>query len=264
MKASKMFCLIFAFTIILCCGTTDICAADRYSWYCGRMKGNLQPALPSEFRCIEDHSVLWLNTTRSDDEEKKVAYLTFDAGYENGNVEKILDILNEKKVKGAFFILINLINSNPKLVQRMKNEGHFVCNHTAYHKDMSKVTNQRDFEKELETLNESYRDLVGEDLKKYYRPPEGRFTPDNLRFAELSGYKTVFWSFAYADWDNNNQPSAAHAKKKILDNIHNGCVILLHPTSAVNVEILGEVIDQMRNEGYEFGTLDDLCTEMGK
>ena len=102
------------------------------------------------------------------------------------------------------------------------------------------------------------------DLMKYYRPPEGKFSVDNLKQAGTLGYKTVFWSFAYADWDNNKQPTAEYAKKKIMDNIHNGCVLLLHPTSAINAEILGDVIDEMRNEGYEFGTLDDLCREMGK
>ena len=129
---------------------------------------------------------------------------------------------------------------------------------------MSKITDFEKFSLELQKLNESYKELTGENLKTYYRPPEGRFSLQNLSFASACGYKTVFWSFAYADWDNAKQPSAEFAKKKILDNVHNGCVMLLHPTSAVNAQILGEVIDIMRSEGYEFGTLDDLCAEINK
>ena len=239
-------------------------ATGSYSWYCNRNTDNLKPQLPAEFSFVEDYSVVWQNTSRQDNDSKKRAYLTFDAGYENGNVSKILDVLKEKNVPGAFFILINLIESNPDLVMRMEAEGHYVCNHTAHHKDMSKVVDSAVFENELLELNDSYKKLTGKDLKKYYRPPEGRFSVSNLIEAEKLGYKTVFWSFAYADWDNKKQPTVDYAKKKILDNIHNGCILLLHPTSSVNAEILGDVIDQMRNEGYEFGTLDDLCKEIGK
>lgn len=234
-----------------------------YSWYCKR-NGTSQPPLPSEFSFINNYSVIWMNTCRSDEDERKIAYLTFDAGYENGNVEKILNILKEKDAVGAFFILVNLIESNPDLVKRMQNEGHYVCNHTAHHKDMSKINDIGSFEKELTELNDSYKEITGTELRPYYRPPEGKFSEQNLKFADSLGYHTVFWSFAYADWDNNNQPSPEYAKQKILDNMHNGCVLLLHPTSTVNVQILGDIIDSMRNEGYEFGTLGDLYNEVQK
>lgn len=263
MKKIIYYCLCLSF-IICSCSNVITSATNSYSWYCNRKADNLQPPLPAEFAFIKDYSVLWQNTSRRDSDTNKVAYLTFDAGYENGNVGKILDILKEKNVTGAFFVLINLIETNPELVSRMEQEGHFVCNHTAHHKDMSKVTDSVEFKKELEELNNAYKSLTGKELEKYYRPPEGRFSVDNLKQADSLGYKTVFWSFAYADWDNNKQPTPDYAKKKVMDNMHNGCVLLLHPTSAVNAEILGEVIDQMRSEGYEFGTLDDLCMEMGK
>lgn len=265
MKLIKIMCLCICLLLLISGGSANVYATvNSYNWYCNREKGNLQPPLPNEFSFINEHSVLWLNTARKDNDSKKVAYLTFDAGYENGNVSKILDVLKEKEAVGAFFILINLIESNPELVLRMQNEGHYVCNHTAYHKNMSKIRDIKAFEKELNSLNDSFKSLVGQDLKKYYRPPEGKFSIENLNYADTLGYKTVFWSFAYADWDNNKQPTAEYAKKKILDNVHNGCVLLLHPTSSVNAEILGDVIDQMRKEGYEFGTLDDLCKELGK
>ncbi len=237
-------------------------ASPSFSWYCKREKNNKQPMLPGEFSFIDSCGGIWLNTARKNDEEKKVAYLTFDAGYENGNVGKILDVMKEKNVKGAFFILINLIKSDPELVKRMADEGHTVCNHTASHRDMTKITSVSEFESELNRLNTAYTELTGKEMPRFYRPPEGKFSRQNLEFAESLGYNTVFWSFAYADWDNAKQPSQDFAKKKIMDNIHNGAVILLHPTSSTNAAILGDVIDEMRALGYEFSTLDELCNEI--
>ena len=204
------------------------------------------------------------NRNQNDNDNNKIAYLTFDAGYENGNIARILDVLKKKEVKGAFFILENLINSNPEIVLRMQSEGHLVCNHTAHHKDMSKISDIGEFSRELSTMELSYKELTGSELARFYRPPEGKFSEANLKFASDLGYKTVFWSFAYADWDNQKQPSKEYAIKKILDNVHNGAVILLHPTSATNAEILETIIDEMRKNGYEFGTLEDLAKEMSQ
>lgn len=193
------------------------------------------------------------------DTSKPVIYLTFDAGYENGNVVKILDTLKEKNVRGAFFILGNLVTSSTELVKRMGDEGHLVCNHTYRHRDMSKFTDKAEFAAELASLEEAYRKATGRELSKYYRPPEGRFSERNLEFAADLGYSTIFWSFAYADWDNNKQPAEDYAMQKIMSNVHNGAVILLHPTSSTNAAILARVIDTLRGEGYRFGTLDELC-----
>lgn len=250
----KLLLIILCFGLLT--GTVAIKAnatEETFSWYCKRATGNVQPPLPSEFCFINDYPTIWLDKT-----ERKKIYLTFDAGYENGNVEKILDVLKDKNVKGAFFILVNLINSNPELVKRMQEEGHLVCNHTARHKNMSQITDIKQFEDELNVLNDAYHSLTGKEMAMYYRPPEGRFSELNLKHAQELGYKTVFWSFAYADWDNASQPSPEYAKKKVLDNIHNGAVILLHPTSATNAEILPELIDAIRAKGYEFGTLDEI------
>ena len=224
-----------------------------YSWYCKRVKDNAQPPLPSEFGFIENYQCIW-----RDKADSNRVYLTFDAGYENGNIEKILNVLNNKNVKGAFFVLLNLIETNPELVQRMNADGHLVCNHTAHHKDMSKIYDHDVFKSELAILSDAYLSLTGVPIAKYYRPPEGRFSENNLKTVQDLGYKTVFWSFAYADWDNNAQPSTEYAKKKILENVHNGAVILLHPTSSTNAAILEDVIDEIRAMGYEFGTLDEI------
>ena len=238
--------------------------SNTYSWYCKRNIDNLQPDLAGEFGFINNYDALWLNTSRNDNDNNRIAYLTFDAGYENGNIARILDVLKKKEVKGAFFILENLINSNPELVLRMQREGHLVCNHTAHHKDMSKIVNIDAFAEELSALESSYQNLTGCEISHFYRPPEGRFSEENLKFAESLGYCTVFWSFAYADWDNNKQPSKEYAIKKVLDNMHNGAVLLLHPTSATNATILGTIIDEMRNNGYEFGTLEELKKELSQ
>jgi len=189
----------------------------------------------------------------------KVIYLTFDAGYENGNIEKILNVLKEENVAATFFILDNMIAKNKDLVKRMIDEGHTVANHTFKHKDMSKINNIDDFEKELSLLEELYEKSFGLKMKKYYRPPEGKFTEENLKWAQDLGYKTIMWSFAYADWDNNNQPSEEYALNKILSNLHNGEVLLLHPTSATNANIMKPLIEKIKEKGFRFGDMDELC-----
>ena len=232
-----------------------------YNWYVIRKKDHTQPPADPNMAFIEKLGGIYVDKAHGDsaDSSDRVLYLTFDAGYENGNVARILDTLKEKNVHGAFFILGNMIERFPELVLRMRDEGHLVCNHTFTHNDMSAVTSEEEFAAELCRLSDAYRELTGDEMPKFYRPPEGRFCERNLRFAQSMGYRTVFWSFAYADWDNNNQPSREYALSKITDNLHNGAVILLHPTSKTNADILGELIDTCIKDGYRFGTLDEIC-----
>lgn len=232
---------------------------DAASFYVKRNSEHRQPILDPAFSYIENYDAFYVDKRHGDNCKDRVLYLTFDAGYENGNIEKILDVLKTENVPGAFFILGNLIRRNGALVKRMRDEGHLVCNHTMKHPDMSKISDSETFEKELDSLASLYRDEIGGEMAKYYRPPEGRFSAKNLEMAQSLGYKTIFWSFAYADWDNAKQPSEEYAVKKILDNTHNGAVILLHPTSATNAAILPRLIREWRSMGYRFGTLDELC-----
>lgn len=258
-RINKIISAILGFVLIfLSVGITSGAEGQVYSWYCKRQSNHLRPSCPGEMTFISKYDCVWIDSARTDTEEDKVVYLTFDAGYENGNVEKILDVLKENNVTGAFFILSNLIRRNPELVRRMADEGHTVCNHTSSHRDMSKVTDRNEFAGELSKLEIEYYECTGREIGKYYRPPEGKFTEQNLSDAQSLGYKTVFWSLAYADWDNNRQMNPADAKKKILDNIHNGAIILLHPTSATNAAIMGDVIAVLKKEGYRFGSLDEL------
>ena len=237
-------------------------AAEGYHWYCKHVKDHKRPSIPPELAFVEDLDAVFIDRSADDASDDKVVYLTFDAGYENGNIEKILNVLQEKDVRAAFFILANLIDKNPDLVRRMGDEGHTVCNHTAHHKDMSRLSDA-EFLKELQALEAFYTEKTGKTLARFYRPPEGKFSRENLQCASENGYRTVFWSFAYPDWDNNRQMPHEAAKSMILDNAHNGAILLLHPTSKTNAEILGEVIDALSAQGYRFGTLDEIAPEKG-
>jgi len=238
---------------------TGHCPVIAQGWYFKHTSNGKQPPMPSEMQYIEQYNGYWIDKKHASmDDEEKVLYLTFDAGYENGNVEKILDILREENVPGAFFILSGLINSNTDLVKRMHDEGHLVCNHTANHKDMTKISSINEFRAELEALESLYTECTGQNMAKYYRPPEGKLNETSLQYANELGYKTILWSFAYADWDNDNQMHPEKAIEKILSETHNGEVILLHPTSATNAAILQELIHKWRDMGFRFGTLDAL------
>ena len=233
-------------------------AAKGQSWYCVRAKDNKQPRCDADMEYIENYDGYYIDHNHGDANEEKVVYLTFDAGYENGNVEKILDAMKAEQVTGTFFVLGNLIEKNGDLVKRMVAEGHTVANHTFSHKNMTKVGSYEDFCAELQRLEIDYKTLTGEEMPKYYRPPEGVFDETTMKYAKDAGYKTIFWSFAYADWDNDKQMSPERAKEKIMENIHNGAVILLHPTSATNAAIMGDVIRELKAAGYRFGTMEEL------
>ena len=192
------------------------------------------------------------------DPAQKVIYLTFDAGYENGCTEKILDVLKAHEVKAAFFLVGNYIQQNADLVRRMVREGHIVGNHTMHHPDMSKIADKAAFAKELSDLESLYKEVTGEQMPKYYRPPQGCYSEENLRMAKELGYKTVFWSLAYVDWNNDSQPTAKQAFDKLLPRIHNGAVGLLHSTSTTNAQILDELLTRWKDMGYSFGTVDGL------
>lgn len=233
-------------------------APTEFHWYCKRNKEHKQALCDPSMRFVEDYGGYYIDHRHGDDSAEKVVYLTFDAGYENGNVEKILDTLKETGTPGAFFILSHFARANADLVGRMQSEGHLVCNHTASHRNLSGASVEN-VEKELKTLESVCMEATGVPVAKYFRPPEGSFSKEMMEHVQTLGYKTVFWSLAYADWDNDRQMSPDAALKLILDNMHNGAVLLLHPTSATNAAILGKLIDTLRADGYRFGTLEELC-----
>lgn len=198
------------------------------------------------------------------DPEKPVIYLTFDAGYESGQTEKILDVLQAHQVPAAFFVVGNYLETEPALVRRMAEEGHIVGNHTYHHYDMSRISDPDAFAEELRRVEEAYEAITGEAMKQYYRPPQGIYSEENLKMAEALGYRTVFWSLAYVDWYQDRQPTAQEAFSKLIPRIHNGAVVLLHSTSQTNAEILDELLTKWGDLGYSFGTLDDLFADMAE
>ena len=254
-----LLCLCMA--ILLCIPASAV--TDCYRWYCVRQKDHRQPTADANMQWIRDFGGCYVDPVHGDENEDKVLYLTFDAGYENGNVQKVLDALQEEQVPGAFFILDQLLLKNADLVRRMVNEGHMVLNHTAKHKNITTCQSKEELARELSALETLYSQTVGGEMAKIFRPPEGSFSKQSMQWLHELGYRTVFWSFAYADWDNGRQPNPEAAKKKILDNLHNGAVILLHPTSQTNALILRDVIRECKAQGYRFGTLDELIANQG-
>lgn len=192
------------------------------------------------------------------DASKKVIYLTFDAGYENGYTPAILDALKKHRVPAAFFVVGNYLETAPELVKRMVAEGHLVGNHTYHHPDMSRLSDRESFQKELVSLETLYKEVVGQEMPKLYRPPQGKFREENLKAAQELGYHTYFWSLAYVDWYVDKQPTREEALKKLTSRIHNGAIVLLHSTSRTNAEVLDELLTEWENAGYSFGKLTDL------
>ena len=246
-----LFLTVFSFVLPIGAKSTEL------HWYCTRQKAHRQMIAAPELRFVEEYDGYYIDHIHNEGNHDKVVYLTFDAGYENGNVEKILNTLRETDTPAAFFVLEHLVTANTDLVRRMADEGHLVCNHTATHKNLSSV-DKDSIKQELSRL-ESACQQAGVTTAPFFRPPEGGFSKEMMESVQALGYKTIFWSFAYADWDNAKQPLPDHAMRTIMDNIHNGAVLLLHPTSATNAEVLPRVIEALKAEGYRFGTLRELC-----
>ena len=192
------------------------------------------------------------------DTTQKVLYLTFDCGYENGYTAQILDVLKDHQAPAAFFVVGHMIQSSPDLIRRMVQEGHIVGNHTFHHPDMSAISDQSKFQQELEELEQLYQETTGQTLPRFYRPPQGKYSEENLRQAQALGYRTVFWSLAYVDWYVDDQPTAEEAFSKLIPRIHNGAIVLLHSTSRTNAEILDELLTRWEDMGYTFASLEDL------
>ena len=190
-------------------------------------------------------------------EEKKI-YLTFDAGYENGNTPAILDALKKHEAPATFFVVGNFISENQDLIKRMEAEGHIVGNHTMTHPDMSKISTQESFQKELSGVEDIYKEITGKEMTKFYRPPQGIYSTLNLSMAKEMGYHTFFWSLAYVDWYQDNQPDPQEAIEKLTRRIHPGAIVLLHSTSSTNAQILDELLNKWEDMGYSFHSLNEL------
>lgn len=202
------------------------------------------------------------NAYYAQDTNEKVLYLTFDAGYENGNTPLILDALKKHQVSATFFVVGNFVSDNPDLIKRMVDEGHLVGNHTMTHPDMSGISSIEAFQKQLSDVESLYKSITGEEMAKLYRPPQGIYSTENLSMAKELGYSTFFWSLAYVDWIQEQQPSKDKAFDKLLNRIHPGAIVLLHNTSSTNGQILDELLTRWEEMGYHFRSLKELTEEI--
>ena len=198
------------------------------------------------------------NAYYASDTDEKILYLTFDAGYENGNTPAILEALKKHQAPAVFFAVGNFIKDNPDLIKRMITEGHIVGNHTMTHPDMSQISSMESFQKELEGVEELYTSVTGEPMTKFYRPPRGVYSTENLSMAKELGYSTFFWSLAYVDWIQEQQPSKEEAFQKLSPRIHPGAIVLLHNTSSTNAAILDELLTKWEEMGYQFHSIKEL------
>ena len=228
-------------------------AVPTGSWGLSFQKDGQAPAGP-----VAPEKLKELDAAYLDADGGKVLYLTFDAGYENGYTADILDVLKKQEVPAAFFLVGDYLERNADLVRRMTQEGHIVGNHTMNHPDMSAVPSREAFEKELRGVEDLYTDITGQTLPKFYRPPQGLYSQENLQMAKELGYKTVFWSLAHADWNNDSQPDPDAAVEKLSRRVHDGAVVLLHATSKTNAEILDRLISGWKDMGYRFAPLTEL------
>ncbi len=242
-----------ALALVLGIGCLRGGAVATGSWGLSFQNPGQPPTGPASVAQLAQYDAAYLGDTT-----RKVLYLTFDAGYENGSTAKILDALKAHNVPAAFFLVGNYLERNADLVRRMVEEGHIVGNHTMHHYDMSKISDKDAFTKELQGLEELYQQVTGQELPKFYRPPQGIYSQENLKMAKELGYRTVFWSLAYVDWNNDRQPTAQEAFDKLLPRTHNGAVVLLHSTSQTNGEILDELLTRWEEQGYTFAPITDL------
>ena len=250
--------LAVALAVVLFCGGVSARfglhdAIETGSWGLSFREEGEPPIGNADAASLRRSDAVYLGDTND-----KVLYLTFDAGYENGCTAQILDTLKAHNAKAAFFVVGNYLETAPELVQRMADEGHLVGNHTWHHYDMSRIADEATFTDELTRVAEKYRELTGQAMKKYYRPPQGVYSEDNLRMAQALGYRTVFWSLAYVDWLQDDQPTAEEAFSKLLPRTHPGAIVLLHSTSATNAAILDDLLTRWEEAGYRFGSLEEI------
>ena len=232
--------------------STDV-FSESQDWGLGFGKEGEPPTGMAGVEELKEYDAYFLGDT-----SQKKLYLTFDAGFENGNTEAILDALKKHNVKATFFVVGHYLETAPELILRMVEEGHTVGNHTYHHYDMSKIADEAGFQAEIRSVEEKYKEITGKEMAKYYRPPQGKYSLDNLEMAKNLGYHTFFWSLAYVDWNQDAQPTNEEAFDKLMRRVHPGAIVLLHNTSSTNGSIMDELLIKWEREGYSFGTLDEL------
>lgn len=230
----------------------QVTSTQKIEWGIKRNNNNEQPDVGNTNKELMDQN----NGIYMGNKDKKIIYLTFDNGYEAGYTDDILNTLKENEVTATFFVTAHYVNTASELVQKMIDNQNIVGNHTVNHKSMPGL-DEATLKEEITKLHDVVKEKFNYEMK-YLRPPKGEYSQKSLSITNSLGYKTVMWSFAYADWDEKAQPSAESAKKKIIDNLHNGEIMLLHATSKTNRDILDSVIKEIKAKGYEIKSIDDF------
>lgn len=233
--------------------TKSVTTSATGNWGLSFQEDGKPPVANATYEDLKQYDAYYAENT-----DQKVIYLTFDAGFENGNTPAILDALKKHNVPATFFVVGNFLSDNPDLIKRMVEEGHIVGNHTYTHPDMSKISTMESFSKEIQDVEKLYQEITGKEMIKFYRPPQGKYSEENLKMAKELGYKTFFWSLAYVDWYQDKQPTKEEAFDKLLGRIHPGAVVLLHNTSSTNGQILDELLTKWEEMGYTFKSLDQM------
>ncbi len=223
----------------------------KYGWGLKKNK-NAPPEVPKEtVEILEKYDAIYIDTA------PHTLYLTFDEGYENGYTAQILDVLKENNVPAAFFVTGPYLKKEETLIKRMVDEGHIVGNHTVNHPSMPEVQSTEKLEKELLELSENFEKMTGEKMH-FFRPPMGEYSERTLALTQDLGYTSVFWSFAYKDWETKAQKGTEYAYSQIMDGVHDGAILLLHAVSKDNADVLDRVIKDLKSQGYRFRSLENF------
>ncbi len=262
-KISTLMIVVLCAAIVLALGTkymditqpasgSSALSSTVYLWYYLPHDPSQPPEPIEKAKYLGSYDVLYIGPT-----DEKALYLTFDDCPNNDNIPKILDTLKEHNAPAAFFMTEDYIRRCPDVIRRIVEEGSIVCNHTSSHGSVTSLDFDR-FKAELTGVEDAYREATGQELPRFFRPPQGRFSEVTLNYAEKLGYTTVFWSFRYEDWNDYHQPSPQQALKTIISETHPGEILLLHSQSSTNIKILDQLMDTWEEQAYSFKALTDI------
>ncbi len=258
----KKFVIFLLFIVFLCgCNNTYKTGAGaeienlsnkKFEWGLKKNKNAAPDINPGAEEILSEYGACYIGNTNSKD-----VFLTFDEGYENGYTSQILDVLKAHQVPACFFVTGPYLENEPELIKRMVDEGHDVGNHTVNHPSMPSVKNTNELEDEMLALERRFFSLTGKTMR-FMRPPKGEYSEKSLAVTKSLGYKTVLWSLAYEDWDVNKQKGSQYVYNAVMDNIHDGAIILMHAVSKDNAETLDRIITDVKASGYVFKSLNEL------
>lgn len=235
----------------------DSISNQKYAWWFKRNDNHMPSDCDQSIDLSKYNAYYIANCNDGVSSDEKRIYLTFDCGYDNGYTEKMLDVLKKYDIKACFFVTGTYIRDNADLVKRMKSEGHLVGNHTVYHPNLIEMSNEEIVE-EIKGCSDYMKEVTGYEMDAFFRPPCGEYSERVLAIAKDMGYKTIFWSMAYLDYEVDNQPGREYVISHFERFAHPDAIVLLHNVSSSNAEALESVICNLKSAGYSFGTLLEI------